>query len=337
MLRHYAKHPVSGIEFYFCHAVFREKDSLRMDFKMKKQSFSARMVLSSVMLAGTVAPVMMATASAAPRPLNKLEIWPGQRVVMILPITTGESFEGGPELGRAIVPIVQQYLQNALAKTGKFSVVTPYRFDPILRRAVFEKTLTDEDVDNLLKSPGLVAEEGTTISPALLSARNVLGKIKFDQPAMILETRIEELVVGGTAKSPTVQLQVSGQLHEIGNPDLPKTVVVRSRSFGGATPEIRLQSAAAQAFQEMAERLIEPPASFQLPLPALSTPAPVTKPRPVVPPVVAQPVPPVVVPPSNVTVKEPSPLSPAVGQPFVPQLPPSQPPLNIAVGEVGTQ
>jgi hypothetical protein len=129
-------------------------------------------------------------------------------------------------------------------------------------------------------------------------------------------------------------LQISGQLHEVGNPDIPKNIVVRSRSFGGATPEIRLQNAASQAFQQMAARLIEPPASFQLPAPAL--PAPVTKPVPVAP-VVTQPVPPVIVPPTNVTVKEPSPLSPAVGQPFVPQLPPAQPPLNIAVGEVGAQ
>ena len=287
---------------------------------MKIQALPVRLTLCGVLLGSLLVPLAI-QAQAAPRPLTKLEIWPGQRVVMILPLSIGSDFQGGEELGRALILLVQQDLQNAVARTGKFSVMTPYRFDPILRRGVLENQLADADVTNLLNTPSLE------------NAQNILGKLRFDQPSMVLESKIEELRVGGTAKQPTVQLQVSGRLYEVGGAGTPKNVVVTSRSFAGRTPEIRLQSAAAQAFSELAARLVEPPASFQLPAPVIVTPTPApTATAPVAPTRPSAPAP-IFIPPSNVEVKPPSALSPEAGAAFVPQLPPAQPPLNIAVGE----
>ena len=276
-------------------------------------------------------------AQAAPR--RKLEIWPGQRVLLVLPLQIGPDWNAGPELGEAIKPLIKPTLQQALTSTGKFSVTLPYRFDPIFRRAIADKRITEDVVTNLLSDPSLA------------TAQTALSQLTFEQVPMVAQIQVEELRVGGTPKEPTVQLQMSGKLYEVGGNGPFRSVVVTSRPFGGRTPEARLQAAATDAFNEIARQFVEPPAEFQLPIPVApvpvntadgKTPATTTttasniggsqvmeKTNPNAPTPAAPPTPGTgamgAMPPSSGA------MATTPGAPFIPQLPPTQPPLGIAV------
>ena len=309
-------------------------------FKLKARAQSRAIVTASLigLGCGLGAIYLPQTAQAAPR--RKLEIWPGQRVLLVLPLQIGPDWNAGPELGEAIKPLIKPALQQALTGTGKFSVTLPYRFDPIFRRAVADKRITEDVVTNLLSDPSLA------------TAQTALSQLTFEQVPMVAQVQVEELRVGGTPKEPTVQLQMSGKLYEVGGDGPFRNVVVTSRPFGGRTPEARLQAAATDAFNEIARQFVEPPAEFQLPLPvapaptapadgknpattttdnanggggsqAVETPNPVastpnTKPAPNTGAMGAMP-------PSSGA------MAPKAGAPFIPQLPPAQPPLGIAV------
>lgn len=295
-----------------------------MNLRSRSRARAATFLLVAAL--GATAPFLTASmrdAVARPASKNKLEVWPGRRVVMVLPLTTASTFNSDPQLGQAILPLAQPQLQQAMANTGKFSVTLPYRFDPILRRAVADKKLTNDDVSSLLQTPSLE------------TARAVTDKLTFDQPVMIAEVKIEELRAGGTAKQPTLQIQASGRLYEQGSPDAVRSVVVTSQPARGEEVGDRITAASADVFNQIAAQFVEPPAAFQLPLPtpveptptptaqgsaatpsATPTATPGSAPTPTTPPLVA--------PPNS--------LAPAPGTPFVPQLPAAQPPLGIAAG-----
>ncbi len=203
----------------------------------------------------TCLPALTPAAQAAPK-MNKsvLEIWPGQRVLLVLPLTIGPDWNGGPELAEAVKPLVRSELQNAFTQTGKFSVTLPYRFDPILRRAVSDNLLSQDDVVTPFVS-----------APSLATAEPVFSKLKFEQVPMITQVQLEELRVGGSTQKPTLQLQVSAKLYEIGGGGPVNSVVVTSNPAEGATPEARLQNASADAFKQVAAFFVKPPASFELP------------------------------------------------------------------------
>lgn len=255
---------------------------------------------------------------SAPKSKNPvLQIWPGQRVLLVLPLGLGPDWNADPQLGTALLPVAAPQLQKALMETGKFSVTSPYIFDPILQRALAEKRVPEAEITAL------------TEKPSLETARPVLSKLVFDQPSMIAEVKLEELRVGGTVKAPTVQIQASGRLYEQGNAAPIKSVVATSKPLTGGTPSDRIARAAAMAFTEIAMQFVAAPPAFELPLPkpvATSAPkatlVPQPTPKAMVPAMPAMP---------EVPITAPNSLTPAPSGSFVPQLPAAQPPLGITV------
>lgn len=287
-------------------------------------------------LTPVAAPGLTSVAHAAPKP--QLEIWPDRRVLLVLPIQLSPTWNADPQLGRAILPLAQPQVQQALTSTGKFSVTLPYRFDPVLRRGLTEKQLAENDITTLLSEP------------TLANSRPVIDQLKFDQPIMTTEVFLEELTIGGNSKQPTVQLQVSGKLYEQGNPNPVKSESYRSKPVGGKTPSERLIAAARDAFNGLAAAFVQPPAAFDLPAPievappattnkkgmgasgasganSSSTPADKGSAAPVPAPVPMTPPAPL---PSTAT---PNVLPATPGAPLVPALPAAEPPLGVTAGQ----
>lgn len=281
--------------------------------------------LSAVLAAGMFGAVLVPVqpVQAAPR---ELEIWPGTRVLALLPLKVSSGWNQDASLGNAIIPLVEPELQKALANTRKFAITVPYRFDPVLQRAIGEKALPDDTIKALLDTPSLA------------TAQAVYGQLHFEQPAMIAEVNLEELRLGGTQSNPTVQLVVSSKLFEAGaTSPFVTPLQVTSAPMSGGRPEDRIVKAARDAFAQVAAQFVAPPPSFALPGPKISLPATPVKPVPPVKPAVrpapvtpVNPVPPAI-PSTGVPVLPPNSISPPQGQDFIPQLPPSQPPLGITV------
>ncbi|HEX8464411.1 MAG TPA: hypothetical protein VF627_07315 [Abditibacterium sp.] len=316
-----------------------------MKLRFRLPSRAATLIVVAAL--GASAPFLTQPARTAPKKV--LEIWPGRRVLFVLPLSVSANWNSDPALGTAILPLAQPELERALLRTGKFSLTLPYRFDPVLRRGLTEKRLVETEVSALLAAPSVE------------SASPIVSKLIFDQPVMMAQIKLEEVRVGGTAELPTVQIQASGTLFQqqfddkgVGSVQQVKTITATSAPSGGRTPSDRLALATSRAFDEIAAAFVAPPAAFDLPTPIPPTPAPTTAatasaatasgttsgaapgagatapgtpgttpgaaaartpaPRPVGPP---------------------TPLSPAPGVPFVPQLPAGTPPLGIAVGEGG--
>ncbi|RYX84737.1 hypothetical protein EON83_08885 [bacterium] len=222
----------------------------------------------------------MSTSYAAPKEKirsTRLEIWPGQRVLVVLPLTVSNGFlngstpsapaaadappvamtpaAGGSALASALVPLLAPQLSEAFKATGKFSISLPYKFDPLLRRALAEQKITDDAANAFIEAPGLS------------NAQSLLGMLGFDQPAMVSQVVIESLIVGGTQAAPTVQLSMRGDLYQSGSAEPFRSIQVTSKPFGGATPEERLTAAAGQAFADIAAAFVEAPREFELPMP----------------------------------------------------------------------
>lgn len=231
-----------------------------MKYRLSSSTRAATLTLVAALGAG--APFFSSVAHAAPKP--RLEIWPDRRVLLVLPLQVAPTWNADPQLGKAILPLAQPQLQQALTNTGKFSVTLPYRFDPVLRRGLTEKQLAENDITTLLSTP------------TLANSRPVIDKLNFAQPAMTTEVFLEELTIGGDSKKPTVQLQVSGKLYEQGNPNPIKSETYRSKPAGGKTPSDRLIAAARDAFNGLAMIYVEPPAAFDLPAPPASVEAKVS-------------------------------------------------------------
>ncbi len=255
------------------------------------------------------------TPSAQAKPKQVLEIWPDQRVLLVLPLAIGPDWNGGPELAEAAKPLIRPYVQQALNDTGKFSITLPYRFDPILRRAVVENRISQDIITPFVASPSLA------------TAQPVFSQLKFEQVPMVTEIQLEEIRVGGTPKQPTVQLQMSGKLYEIGGSGPFRSIVVTSDAMGGRTPEARLQAAASNAAQQIAAYFVKPPESFQLPeslqikedaaTPATDAKTPATPVRPAT---------------NSAPSTQPNGMAPQSGLSTIPVLPPTTPPLGIDPG-----
>lgn len=276
--------------------------------------------------------VVMAAPSAFAQKRSRtvgLEAWRGQRVLMLLPLQLGEAFNVDRAFGTALLPEAEQSLQTMLQQTGKFSVMEPHRFNPVLQRALAEKAITNPELTALVNTP------------TLENARVVLAKISFDRPAMIAQFVVEEVRLGGTAKNTSVQAQVSGRLYEMGNPQALKTTVITSNSQRGKNVTASTLAALDDSFRRSVAEFVAPIEEIQLALPAPVEPAPAPAPAPVPAEPAPAPAEPVVeAPPSNVTL--PGDVSmigassrgvPASG---VPQLPSATPPLGINVPNAPT-
>ncbi|BCM93244.1 hypothetical protein IAD21_05132 [Abditibacteriota bacterium] len=248
-------------------------------------------VLGVTICLGTAA--LAPLAGAAPKSkmrASRLEIWPGQRVLVVLPLQVSDSFMSGdasassmpsepptagtaPDttpmvptmstgnggaLASALVPLLSPQLSDALKATGKFSVMRPYKFDPLLSRAVAEQSVQADAASAFIQDPSLG------------SSQAVLPLLRLDQPGMVAQVVIQSLRVGGTQAAPTVQLSVRGDLYQADSAQPFRTITVTSRPFTGATPEDRLRAAAGQAFSDIAAAFVAPPTEFELPLPAMS-------------------------------------------------------------------
>lgn len=279
----------------------------------------------SVLSLGTGALLLPALTPVAQAKTKKpvLELWPGQRVLLVLPVTVGPNWNGGPELAEAIKPLVRPIVQNALANTGKFSLTLPYRFDPILRRAVVENRISQDLITPFVNTPSLA------------TAQPVFSQLKFEQVPMVTEIQIEEIHVGGNKNKPTAQLQMSAKLYEIGSDGPFRSVVITSDAVEGRTPEARIQNAAANAAQQIAAFFVKAPDTFELPASLLvetedstkaagngdgkmpsTNGASTTPPKPTAP------------------SSQPNAMNAQPGMATIPVLPPSQPPLGLdATGE----
>jgi len=210
------------------------------------------------------------------------------------PISSATGTSGSDELANALVPLVSGQMSRALQNTGKFSLISPYRFDPILRRGQGEQQISDDDLTTFVTTPTL---EG---------AQSVLPKLSLDQPGMVARITLENLQVGGTPQSPTVTVRMHGDLYQVPNatpttsadasaatatdasaatttpvpanptalpaPQLFRTITVTTRAYPGATPEDRLRAATNEGFNDVAAAFVEPPTEFQLPAPIAPPP-----------------------------------------------------------------
>jgi hypothetical protein len=271
-----------------------------------------------------------AVPSAAAAPVAVRELWAGQRVLMLLPLGLGEGWNSTDAVGAAVLPEAGQRLRSILEGTGKFSVIEGHKFSPILMRAVQERRITKAQLDALLAD--------TTLG----NARIVLSKIGFENAPFIADFRLEEVRAGGTKSKPTVQMQVSARLYELGGQTASNTVVVTSKAVSGGKNDLeRMLLAAQDAFAQATAQLLTPP-SDTIVLPR-ATPEPKGK-KPVPPAPVMTPVSPPV---------EPTPVQPPApsvtlpgdvsitgasdrGSSGVPQLPAPEPPLGIAVPDAPT-
>ena len=290
---------------------------------MKNHPFSparrgALLALSALSLSAGAILLPALTPSAQAKPKQMLELWPGQRVLLVLPLSVGADWNGGPELAEAIKPLVRPYVQQALTDTGKFSITLPYRFDPILRRAVVDNRISQDVITPFVDSPSLA------------TATPVFTQLKFEQVPMVTEVQIEEIRVGGTVKKPTAQLQMSAKLYEIGGNGPFRSVVVTSDAMEGRTPEARLQAAAANASQQIAAFFVKAPDTFQLPesLQIKEDPKPMTDGKDETP-----------APPGNSNMNDtmpngamPNGMTPGAGMSTIPVLPPTTPPLGVEPG-----
>jgi hypothetical protein len=231
-----------------------------------RHSYSGRRFLATALWSGALASITLLApqaAHAAPRPkAGSIEPWPGRRVVLLLPLQLGAGFNADRDFGQAILTRAEQNLQAQLEKTGKFSVIQGYRFNPLIQRALQEKRLTEEQVTNLGQTPSV--ENATT----------VLNQFTFDRTPMIAQFSLEEVRSSGTAERPSVQAQVSGRLYELGNQVAFKSPVITSDPVQTGRNNIeRYLGAADNAFMQIAAEMVAPLEDIQLPAAPETTPA----------------------------------------------------------------
>jgi len=207
------------------------------------------------------------------------EPWPSKRVVLVLPLQLGESWNADRNAGTMLLPQAQDRLYEALTATGKFSVIEAHRFNPILNRAVNDKKVTPDQFDALVQSPSLE------------TAREVLSTMTFTQQPVIADFRLEEVRASGADKRQVLQVQVSGRLYEVTNPVAYKAIVVTSNPVarGKFSALDTAVAAATNAFKQIAVQFVAPLPDFEfsaVEAPPSETPPPAetAPPTPVAPP-----------------------------------------------------
>lgn len=295
--------------------------------------FSSRRIFAATMALGLGLGLTLAAPSAHAAKHARtvgLEAWRGQRVLLLLPLQLGEAFNVDRAFGTALLPNAEQNLQGLLEQTGKFSVVEAHRFNPILQRALSEKTITKDQLTALVDTP------------TLDNARLVLSKISFDRTPMIAQFVIEEVRLGGSAKDTSVQTQVSARLYEMGNPQALKTTVITSNAQRGGSVTESTQAALVDSFRRTVAEFVAPIEEIQLAIPGPAEPSLAPAPSETAPapaePVAAAPAP--VVPTNNVTLPGDVSMAGASSRGTigngVPQLPSATPPLGINVPNAPT-
>jgi hypothetical protein len=175
------------------------------------------------------------------------EVWPGRRMVMLLPLQLSDNWNADARWGQSLLRPSEAQLRTALERTGKFSVVQPYRFDPILQRALLDKRITKDQIDELVTTP------------SLQSASSILANLGFDLPPLIADFRLEEVRASGSEKAPTIQVQVLGKLYPINSQEADQTKVFTSDPTRYRISQFdTVISAATNAFQMIANEFVKP-------------------------------------------------------------------------------
>src|SRR5690606_30854574 len=186
-------------------------------------------------------------------------------------------------------------------------------FNPLLRRAVQEEKITNEQLSKLAESP------------TLENAREVLTKFNFDQPPLIAEFFLEEVRSTSLRDRRSVTVQVTGRLYELDGPARNNILLTSDPITGGRTAYDQVLLASNNAFGQIVEQFVQPVTDYPLPEEApvaevVPEPEPVLVPGPATSPA------------PNLTGRPGGTLPPGT----MPQLPPAEPPLGVAVpGETG--
>ena len=186
--------------------------------------------------------------------ISAREVWPGRRLVMLLPLQLSDNWNADARWGQTLLRPSEAQLRLALESTGKFSVIQPYRFDPLLQRALLDKRISKDQVDELVTTP------------TLQSASSVLGNLGFDLTPLIAEFRLEEVRASGPEKAPNIQVQVLGKLYPINSQEADQTKVFTSDPTRYRISQFdTVINAATNAFQMIAGEFVKPITEAVLP------------------------------------------------------------------------
>ncbi len=189
---------------------------------MKSLSSSTRITSLSLKTAlrfalpALVLPILVPAETAEARPARNRVVaapvpqaWPGKRVLLVLPLRTGENWKANPEFTQAFLPQAQTALREALGRTNKFSLLEVRRFNAVLTRAVQDGAATNDDLNSLLSQPTVPAASvflaKTSFNRAPLQSFSVPATIG----SFVLES-VEQTSAG-------LRLKVTGRMYEPGS------------------------------------------------------------------------------------------------------------------------
>lgn len=238
---------------------------------LKLTSCSRALTAVVVTLVG-IAPTLV---SAQPKDSSFIagrEVWPGRRLVMLLPLQLSDNWNADVRWGQTLLRPSEAQLRKALEGTGKFSVVQPYRFDPILQRALLDKRIAKDQIEDLVTNP------------SLQSASSILANLGFELTPMIADFRLEEVRASGSEKAPTIQVQVLGKLYPLNSQEADQTKVFTSDPERYRVSQFdTVINAATNAFQMVAAEFVKPITEAVLPrvepAPAIEKMDPKTDPK----------------------------------------------------------
>jgi len=146
-----------------------------------------------------IVPTPQSMSQAMSQPLRN------RRVMMVLPLRTGENWKAAPDFTQSFVRQTDLALRRALANTGRFTTLEVRRFNPVLMRAVQDGVATSDDLDTLLSTP-------TTPNASLFLSKITFDKAPlhvFTEPAVIGSFVLESMAV--TDRS--VSVKVTGRMY----------------------------------------------------------------------------------------------------------------------------
>ncbi len=201
-----------------------------------------------------VGPAVSSVQAQSASFISGREVWPGRRLVMLLPLQLSDNWNADVRWGQTLLRPSESQLRKALEATGKFSVVQPYRFDPILQRALLDKRIAKDQIEDLVTTP------------SLQSASSILANLGFDLTPMIADFRLEEVRASGSEKAPTIQVQVLGKLYPLNSQEADQTKVFTSDPERYRISQFdTVINAATNAFQMVASEFVKPITEAVLP------------------------------------------------------------------------
>ncbi len=142
-----------------------------------------------------------------PMPLSQAMLQPmrDRRILMMLPVRTGDNWKATPEFTTAFLRQSNVTVRKALAGTGRYAILEVRRFNPVLMRAVQDGVATSDDLNNLLNQP-------TTPNASVFLSKLTFNKApqqSFVEPALISSFVLENM----TAESNSLSVKLTGRLY----------------------------------------------------------------------------------------------------------------------------